>query len=207
MCRNPFLVLGVSPTSSFETIQKAFRRLALQHHPDTRVSSSSSSAEQFHKIYQAYEQIRDGKYLLQSDQNASINNTNTRREAKNSFHKKRYEHYNNHSFDEEDFLQYVFEQTGQQISSTQRRELIELDRRRIPGCRYEGPGYDLARRVAIEQELFITQRNQFYAESSNSKKSKTNESSSSEYNTDNGTGRKNSKNNANSMDLRRKRRR
>jgi hypothetical protein len=104
-------------------------------------------------------------------------------------------------------LQYIFDQTGQQISSTQRRELIELDRRRIPGCRYEGPGYDLARRVAIGQELFITQRNQFYAENSNNKKSKTNESSSSEYNTDNGTGKKNNKNHTKSMDLRRKRRR
>ena len=135
--KNPFHILGVSPSALFETIQKAFTKLALQHHPDTAPSSSSSSlppsTEQFIEIRLAYERIRDGTYLLQL--------------SKKVYEERGANHYNaQHQTvsSEEDFLDHLFQQRVTKISSAQRRELIELDSSRIPGATYNGPGWDFA---------------------------------------------------------------
>lgn len=50
-------VLGVSPNATLEEIKKAYRRLALQYHPD----KSKDNGEKFKEIAQAFEVISDPK--------------------------------------------------------------------------------------------------------------------------------------------------
>eukprot|EP00536_Pseudo-nitzschia_multiseries_P012465 jgi/Psemu1/309154/fgenesh1_kg.478_\ len=151
--RSPFHVLGVSPSASLETIKKAFTKLALRHHPDT---GNTSSYEKFITLRNAYERIRDGTYTLDPGKGVG----KVRRETKSNTQQRT-------AFSEQIFLDYLYQQTGTKITSAQRRELIQLDSSRIPGATYNGPNWDFARRVAIEQELFMTRRNEFHPERDN----------------------------------------
>lgn len=58
MTKTFYDLLGVSSTASPEEIKKAFRKLALQHHPDMN-SASNSSDEIFKKISEAYKILSD----------------------------------------------------------------------------------------------------------------------------------------------------
>lgn len=51
-------LLGVQRDADVEQIKKAYRKLALQHHPD-RNEGSSESEERFKEVTQAYEVLRD----------------------------------------------------------------------------------------------------------------------------------------------------
>jgi len=55
---DPYAVLGVDLSASEAEIARAFRRLALQHHPD-RNGGSSHSAERFREVKAAYEALCD----------------------------------------------------------------------------------------------------------------------------------------------------
>ncbi len=62
MPRNPFVVLGLSPDSTMESIKVAWRRLARQHHPD--VASGDPAVERranrtMAEINAAYQELRD----------------------------------------------------------------------------------------------------------------------------------------------------
>ncbi len=48
-------ILGVEPVSSHEEIKQAFRRLALQHHPDRNLQNQKQSEEKFKEINEAYQ--------------------------------------------------------------------------------------------------------------------------------------------------------
>ncbi|VEU33877.1 unnamed protein product [Pseudo-nitzschia multistriata] len=139
--RNPFRILGVSPSASLETIKKAFTKLALQHHPDT---ANTRSYKEFIIVRNAYETIRD-----------SINTGDSREGMSNVRRENNWNSQTQEKFSEEEFLEHLYRQTGTKISSAQRRELIKLDLSRMPGATYHGPGWDFARRVAIEQDLFM----------------------------------------------------
>jgi molecular chaperone DnaJ len=54
---NPYNILGVSPNATTDDIKKAFRTLAMRHHPDR--NPSTSAALRFHAIQQAYEVLSD----------------------------------------------------------------------------------------------------------------------------------------------------
>jgi molecular chaperone DnaJ len=54
--KNYYVILGVSPTATTRSIQRAFRTLAKQYHPD-RVGPQSTSA--FQDIVEAYEVLSD----------------------------------------------------------------------------------------------------------------------------------------------------
>jgi DnaJ-class molecular chaperone len=56
--RDPYQVLGVSPTASEAEIKKAFRRLAKQHHPD-RSKSDPKAKDKFAEVNTAYEIVGD----------------------------------------------------------------------------------------------------------------------------------------------------
>lgn len=57
--RNPYEVLGVSPSATDEEIKKAYRKLSRQYHPDANVNSpnAAKAEEKFKEIQQAYNQI------------------------------------------------------------------------------------------------------------------------------------------------------
>ncbi|XP_055334437.1 uncharacterized protein LOC129585682 [Paramacrobiotus metropolitanus] len=64
-CQNYYKILGVKPTASAGEIKRAFRDLALQHHPDKR--KHSTDAETFIQIRKAYEVLGNVKKRQQYD--------------------------------------------------------------------------------------------------------------------------------------------
>jgi DnaJ-class molecular chaperone len=55
---NFYETLGVSPDASTDDIKKAYRKLALEHHPD-RNQGDKKAEEKFKEISQAYETLGD----------------------------------------------------------------------------------------------------------------------------------------------------
>ena len=141
---NPFHVLGVSPSSSFRTVQKAFVKLAMEHHPDTAASGKKQDAAiNFVRIRQAFERIRDGGRSYQNGDDCSDEHGSE-----------------TPSWTEDDFLKWFNDQTGLRLTSQQRRELVHLYRSRVPGGRYDGPSWDLARRLVAYQDAFLKKSQQ-----------------------------------------------
>ena len=67
---NLYNILGVSPTASAEEIKKAYRSLAMRHHPDRNEHPGSES--RFNAIKTAYELLSDPK--KRTEYNQSLNN-------------------------------------------------------------------------------------------------------------------------------------
>lgn len=67
---NLYNILGVSPTASGDEIKKAYRTLAMRHHPDR--STHPGSASRFNAIKMAYELLSDPK--KRAEYNQSLNN-------------------------------------------------------------------------------------------------------------------------------------
>lgn len=66
MNKDFYEILGVSKTASQEEIKKAYRRLALQYHPDR--NKTAEAAEKFKEINAAYEVLGDENKRKQYDQ-------------------------------------------------------------------------------------------------------------------------------------------
>jgi DnaJ-class molecular chaperone len=64
--RDYYDILGVSKGASKEEIKKAYRKLALEHHPDRNKSSDAS--DKFKEINEAYEVLSDSKKKQTYDQ-------------------------------------------------------------------------------------------------------------------------------------------
>jgi curved DNA-binding protein CbpA len=62
--RDPYLVLGVPRQASAEEIARAYRRAARTSHPD----SVGGSAERFHVVSDAYDELRDPQRRTVYDQ-------------------------------------------------------------------------------------------------------------------------------------------
>jgi molecular chaperone DnaJ len=58
--RDYYEILGVAREADTETIKKAYRKLALEHHPD-RNNGSTDAEERFKEATEAYEVLRDGQ--------------------------------------------------------------------------------------------------------------------------------------------------
>jgi curved DNA-binding protein CbpA len=67
---NPYNILGVSPTATFDEIRKAYRSLAMRHHPDR--NDHPGTASRFNAIKMAYELLSDPK--KRAEYNQSQNN-------------------------------------------------------------------------------------------------------------------------------------
>lgn len=147
---NPYRILGIPPTSSFQTVQKAFVKLAFQHHPDTAGNVSAD----FVLIRQAFERIRNAKQGVNSlvdhpskNQGGYYDNDDNEGDGNRS--------PQSDTWTEADFLKYFHRQTGVRLSSEQREELVDLYRTRVPGGYYGGHSWDLARRLVAEQDAFL----------------------------------------------------
>ena len=66
---NPYNILGVSPAASAEEIRKAYRALAMRHHPDR--NTQPGAARRFNAIKTAYELLSDPK--KRADYHQSLN--------------------------------------------------------------------------------------------------------------------------------------
>lgn len=67
---NPYNILGVSPTATSEEIKKAYRSLAMRHHPDR--NTHPGAVNRFNAIQSAYDLLSDPK--KRAEYNQSINN-------------------------------------------------------------------------------------------------------------------------------------
>lgn len=56
----PFHVLGIPRSSTHEEVKKAFKKLALKHHPDTTTNKSDANGQIYWKIREALETILAG---------------------------------------------------------------------------------------------------------------------------------------------------
>lgn len=65
---NPYHILGVSPTATLDEIKKAYRSLAMRHHPDRNTGSTA----RFNAVKLAYELLSDTARRAEYDQ--SLNN-------------------------------------------------------------------------------------------------------------------------------------
>ena len=64
MAKDYYKILGVSKNASAEEIKRAYRKLALQYHPD----KNSSDGEKFKEINEAYQVLSDTQKRAQYDQ-------------------------------------------------------------------------------------------------------------------------------------------
>jgi DnaJ domain len=136
---DPYLILGVPPSSSIQTVQKAFHKLAFKYHPD--VSGKTAVSEEFIRIRNAYERIRG----------CNGNETRMHEDKSNANH----HDPSSYSFTEADFLDHFHRQTGVRLTSDQRQEMVHLYRSRVHGGYYGGHSWDLARRLVAEQDAFL----------------------------------------------------
>jgi len=67
-----YQILNISQDASAEDIKKAFRRLALQYHPDRNPEDVRESGEKFKEINEAYEVLSDEHRRLQYDRLTSL---------------------------------------------------------------------------------------------------------------------------------------
>jgi hypothetical protein len=67
---NPYNILGISPTATSEEIKKAYRSLAMRHHPDRSMHPNAES--RFNAIQAAYELLSDPQ--KRTAYNQSMNN-------------------------------------------------------------------------------------------------------------------------------------
>src|SRR3989338_3118287 len=63
-----YQVLGLSENSSPDDIKKAYRKLAVKHHPDKNLSNSKEAEAKFKEISEAYYVLSDEKRRAQYDQ-------------------------------------------------------------------------------------------------------------------------------------------
>mmetsp|Transcript_91809 Transcript_91809/g.163392 ORF Transcript_91809/g.163392 Transcript_91809/m.163392 type:complete len:325 (-) Transcript_91809:131-1105(-) len=81
MERSYYAVLEISCSASAEEVRAAYRRLALQHHPDKNPSRVAESAEQFKRISEAFSVLRDPKARADYDTSCAAGSVGRRRQA------------------------------------------------------------------------------------------------------------------------------
>ncbi len=62
--RDYYEILGVNKSADADTVKKAYRKLALQYHPD-RNSGSKDAEDKFREATEAYEVLRDALEMAQ----------------------------------------------------------------------------------------------------------------------------------------------
>jgi DnaJ-class molecular chaperone len=70
-----YQVLNVSRDASAEDVKKAFRRLALQYHPDRNPENVREAGEKFKEINEAYEVLGDEQKRWQYDRLTSFSSS------------------------------------------------------------------------------------------------------------------------------------
>ena len=66
--RDYYEVLGVSKSAAADEIKKAYRRLAMKHHPDRNEEDAGASEKKFKEAKEAYEVLKDSEKRATYDQ-------------------------------------------------------------------------------------------------------------------------------------------
>ena len=69
--KDPYAVLGVSKSATQDEVKKAYRKLAMQYHPDKNKGDKKAEAK-FKEISAAYEILGDAKKRKEYDSFGSI---------------------------------------------------------------------------------------------------------------------------------------
>jgi DnaJ-class molecular chaperone len=64
--KNPYIVLGVSKSATQDEVKKAYRKLAMQYHPDKN-KGDKKAEEKFKEVASAYEILGDAKKRKEYD--------------------------------------------------------------------------------------------------------------------------------------------
>ncbi|MDD5770442.1 MAG: DnaJ domain-containing protein [Candidatus Gracilibacteria bacterium] len=172
MSKNFYDILGISKTATNDEIKKAYRKLAMQYHPD-RNKSNKEAENKFKEINQAYETLSDDKkrknYDMFGNQDFSSGNPFSREGGNYSYD------YSNSGIDLEDLfgnfsgkgrtktsgidLEDLFGNEGFSSKSTknskkQQQEQENLDIEKT----YEVPIFDLILGCKIEVEGYLKQK-------------------------------------------------
>lgn len=144
---DPFAILGVPPSSSYDHVKQAFVRLALEKHPDRVGSSNSNNAsttksltptEEFVQIRQAFEAIHQLRRGTKDDEN----------ENDDDYWPDGDEWW---MYDDEDgIVSNLF--TSLKMSHDTRQEVINVYKTMAPGGKDKGGYWDMARQMAERQE-------------------------------------------------------
>lgn len=68
MAKDYYKILGVSKTASQDEIKRAYRKLALQYHPDRGGKDSKEAEQKFKEVNEAYQVLSDANKRAQYDQ-------------------------------------------------------------------------------------------------------------------------------------------
>jgi len=74
MAKDYYQVLGVPRNASDEEIKKAYRKLAMQYHPDRNLGKEKWANEKFKEINEAYGVLGDPQKRRQYDQFGTVGN-------------------------------------------------------------------------------------------------------------------------------------
>jgi len=74
MAKDYYKILGVSRNASDEEIKKAYRKMAMQYHPDRNAGKEKEATEKFKEINEAYGVLGDPEKRKQYDRFGTVGN-------------------------------------------------------------------------------------------------------------------------------------
>jgi hypothetical protein len=160
---NPFTVLGIPQTSSYDQVKRRFLELALQHHPDLAKKNSSSrsnnkmndddstcsstapcsDADTFIRLRQAFEAVKEN-----SSGSASLRRSN------------------DEAWTDEEFQAWFHEETGHgdvmfKMDLKTRKEVIDVAAQQSQGGLDRGGMWAMARSMAEQDQALLHQKAEF----------------------------------------------
>jgi DnaJ-class molecular chaperone len=138
---NPFDILGIPKTSSYDDVKRRFVELALKHHPDVSDNADGGEVDEFIRLREAFEVIReneDGTARLSEDEG--------------------------NGWSDDEFQAWFHEETGHQdlmfrMDLSTRKEVIDVVKKQSQGGLDHGGMWAMARAMAEQQESLKKQKN------------------------------------------------